>query len=146
MRYRDIMLSKSVVLRPFATYCIHIKCQRILQSTSVNLLPITAYKSSDHESIAVSAFDCVGHLLERNPALLCTGGPKLLLNPQELIVLGDSLPPIRCSCLDLACTKSHGKIGDVQILHLPDAPLLIWPVQSPMARPSMYESSVSLNK
>jgi hypothetical protein len=48
-------------------------------------------------------------------------GTKLLLNAQQLVVLGQSLRPAWCSSLDLTCSESDHQVSNEVILCLSTA-------------------------
>ena len=76
-------------------------------------------------------------------------GAELLLNPQKLVVFGQTLRPGKDGIrISVFITKKNGKVkqtiysNSIQS-YLQGAPVLIWPVQRPTTKSAMKQSSVS---
>ena len=56
---------------------------------------------------------------ERVPAREPGTGPQFLLDPEQLVVLGNPFAPGRSAGLDLTDAQGHRQIGDKIVLGLP---------------------------
>src|SRR4051794_8317788 len=57
-------------------------------------------------------------VLERRPAGEAAGVAELLLDPQQLVVLGDAVGARGGAGLDLAAIRADGQLGDERVLGL----------------------------